>query len=1080
MQHPASPWTVPCALLFALAGAADAATTVGDLRCENRRDPLGIDAARPRLSWILRSAQRGQRQTAYQVLVATTAAKLASDAPDLWDSGRVTSDQSTWVPYAGQPLLSHESCFWKVRVWDKDGQASSWSDTRRWSVGLLRPEAWKAKWIGLDGEEVKEYLKDTSWIWYPVGEPQKAAPAMTVHFRRVVTLPEGREIRRALLQYAGDDECRGWLDEFDLGTRKGSRTVKWLDIATRLEPGRSYVLGLTGYHRADGRPAGVVARLQIDFTSGEPLIVRTDQEWKVSESEVPGWNRLDFDDSGWVSVRTLGPTGMAPWGRTQTAEDRRLPARWLRQTFTAAKAVRRATAYFSGLGLSELYLNGQKVGDHVLSPALSDYEKRGYYVTFDVTDRIRRGVNALGVVLGGGRYYADRSAVYAGTRTFGWPKLLLHLRLEYHDGSSSEVVSDESWRLTTDGPIRAASEFDGEEYDARQELPGWSTPGYDDSKWRHASLVAAPPGDVDAQGIEPIRVTQTLRPAAMSEPRPGVFVFDMGQNMVGWCRLKVKGPAGAMVELRHAETLKPDGTPFRANLRGAQATDTYTLKGAAAGEVYEPRFTYHGFRYVEVRGFPGRPTLDALEGRVVHDDLPRIGDFASSNELLNQIYRNVVWGTRGNYRSIPTDCPQRDERQGWLGDRSEVSRGETYFFDNSLLYAKWLRDIRDAQGPDGSLPDVAPTSWPTLTDNVVWPSTFVVVPGMLQRQFGDAAPTEQTYDAARQWIEHMLGFIQDGAISRDQYGDWCVPPEDPVLIHTRDERRNTGKTLLATTYLCHDLRLMGRYAAQLGKADDASRFERLARELQMAFNGRLLDRQRGQYDNGTQTSCVLPLAFGLVPEDVRPRIVGHLVDKIEHETNGHIGTGLVGGQHLMRVLSDNGRADLAYSIATQKDYPGWGYMVSKGATTIWELWNGDTADPTMNSGNHVMLVGDLVIWLYESLAGIAPDDAQPGFKRVVMKPHPVPGLDFVRAWHRSPYGEIRSEWHERAGWFEWNVTIPANTTATVFVPAGAVGDVKESGRAATAVQGVTFLRMQEGRAVFDVVSGDYRFRARLP
>jgi alpha-L-rhamnosidase len=413
------------------------------------------------------------------------------------------------------------------------------------------------------------------------------------------------------------------------------------------------------------------------------------------------------------------------------------------------------------------------------------HDKRVYYVTFDVTERIRRGVNALGVVLGGGRYYADRSVVYAGTRTFGWPKLRLHLRIEHEDGSVAEIVSDESWRLTTDGPILTASEFDGEGYDARKELPGWSAPGYDDSTWQRAPLAAAPPGELDAQMIEPIRVTQTLKAVGMTEPRPGVFVFDMGQNMVGWCRLKVRGPAGATVELRHAETLKPDGMLLRANLRGAQATETYTLKGAAQPEVYEPRFTYHGFRYVEVRGFPGRPTPDAIEGRVVHDDLPTIGDFASSSGLLKQIYRNVVWGIRGNYRGIPTDCPQRDERQAWLGDRSEVSRGESYVFDDSLFYAKWLQDILDTQGPDGRLPDVAPTFWPTSTDNVTWPSTLVIVPETLRRQFGDAAPAALVYEAAKRWIDHMLGFAEEGILSKDTYGDWCVPPEDTLLIHTK-------------------------------------------------------------------------------------------------------------------------------------------------------------------------------------------------------------------------------------------------------------------------------------------------------
>jgi alpha-L-rhamnosidase len=1070
----AVPLCVSLLLWFASGITTHAATTVGDLRCEYLENPLGIDAIQPRLSWVLDSTERGQRQTARQILVASSEANLQADKGDLWDSGKVVSDQSTQVRYAGKPLASRAECFWKVRVWDKDGKASAWSKPAYWTMGLLNPSDWKAKWLGLEGADVTNYLTGTSWIWFPVGEPEKSAPPGTNYFRRVVTIPADRHIKRARFQYTGDNEGRGWINDSDVGARNNYRTVKFNDITTRIEPGKTYVFGLTGRNTRADKAAGVIGLLEIEFTTGEPMIIATDEQWKVSDKEIPGWNKPGFDDSGWVAAKKLGPAGMSPWGNTRTAEDRRQPARWLRKEFGVGKEIKRATVSYSGLGLSELYLNGRKVGDHVLSPALSEYNKRIYYVTFDVTKQLQSGANAIGAVLGGGRYYADRSKVYSGAMTFGFPKLLLHLRIAHDDGSVSEIVSDESWKLTTDGPILANSEFDGEEYDARKELGDWSKPGYDDSKWQRASLASTPPGEVDAQMIEPIRVTQTLKPVGMTEPKPGMFIFDMGQNMVGWCRLKVRGPEGAMVSLRHAETLNPDGTLYMANLRGARVTDTYTLKGRGT-EIYEPRFTYHGFRYVEVTGFPGKPPFDALEGCVVHDDLPQAGEFACSNELLNRIYRNVVWGVRGNYRSIPTDCPQRDERQGWLGDRSEEFGGETYLYDNSLLYTKWLRDIGDSQKDSGSVPDVAPTYWPIYSDNVTWPSTLVIVPGTLQRQFGDSAPVAQAYDAAKKWVNYMLGFATNSIISRDSYGDWCMPPEDPGLIHSKDTNRITDKTLLATSYFYHDLRLMEKYATMLGKTEDAQRFGKLADEFKTAFNNKFLKRDLGQYDNGTQTSCVLPLAFGLVPDDMRAQIFNHLVDKIENESKGHIGTGLIGGQYLNRVLSDNGRADLAYIIATQKDYPSWGYMISQGATTIWELWNGNTAEPSMNSGNHVMLVGDLVIWLYEYLAGIAPDAEQPGFKHIVMKPRPVAGLDFVKATHRSVYGPIASEWRRKGDTFDWQIEIPANTTATVSVPATSADSVTESGKPVARAGGVEFLRMEKGHAVFKVGSGEYHF-----
>jgi alpha-L-rhamnosidase len=1030
---------------------AVAAVSVGDLRCENLENPLGIDATQPQFSWILDSSEHNQRQTAFQILVASSEKNLEAGNGDLWNSGKVDSDQSVQVKYAGKPLISAEACFWRVRVWDKDGKVSAWSRPAYWSMGLLNSEDWSpAKWIGLDGVDVTDYLANTSWIWFPAGEPEKSAEPGTNYFRKVVVIPAGRRIVRAKFVYTGDNECRGWLNGFDLGARNNYHTVKDNDITGRLEPGTTNVFGFTGYNRSE-KPAGIVGLLTIEFDRGEPIVITTDESWKVSDREIAGWNKSGFVDSNWVAAKKLGPIGMEPWGGVRVSESRVQPARYLRKEFSIGKTVSRATVYFSGLGLSELYLNGEKVGDAVLSPAFTQYDKRAFYVTYDVTKRLRSGTNAIGAILGNGRFYADRSKVYSGTMSFGWPKLLLQLRIEYADGSVEQIVSDGSWKLTTGGPIRANNDFDGEEYDARQELPGWSKTGYDDSKWQPAQLVAGPGGEISAQMIEPIRVTGTIKPVAVNEVAPGVFIFDMGQNMVGWCRLRVSGLAGAQVKLRHAETLKPNGSLYMANLRGAEAADIYTLKGQGT-EIWEPRFVTHGFRFVEVTGFPGKPDLNSVEGRVVNDDLPGAGNFESSNELLNKIYRAIVWGVRGNYRSIPTDCPQRDERQGWLGDRSEESRGETYLFDNSNLYAKWLQDIADAQKPNGSVPDVAPSYWPIYSDNVSWPSSGVIIPEMLREQFDDTRVVAQHYDSSKKWMDLMSGFVKDGIISRDSYGDWCVPPEDLTLIHSRDTNRITDTTLIATSYFYHDCKLMEKYAVMLGKTGDAQQFHALAEKLKTAFNEKFLDRDKDKYSNGTQTSCVLPLAFGLVPDNMKEKIFAHLVDKIENDTHGHIGTGLIGGQYLMRVLTENGRADLAYTIAAQKDYPSWGYMIEHGATTIWELWNGNTADPTMNSGNHVMLVGDLVIWFYEGLAGIKSDPAQPGFKHIIMKPTPVGDLTFVKATHRSPYGLISSEWHRDGNKFDWQIEIPANTTATVVMPVGKSGRVTENGKPVPATQ----------------------------
>ncbi|HZT22884.1 MAG TPA: family 78 glycoside hydrolase catalytic domain [Verrucomicrobiae bacterium] len=1054
------------------ARTAPAALAVNDLRCEDLKDPQGIDLAQPRLSWVLESRERGQRQTAYEILVATSEKNLAQNIGDCWSSGQIRSDQSVQVPYAGQPLVSGAEYFWKVRVWDGEGRVSAWSRPAHWSMGLLNPADWSpAQWIGLDGQDTTNYLAGADWIWFPAVEAEKPMPG-TVYFRKVIVLPAGRRILHARWVYTGDNECRGWLNGDDLGARNNYRTVKDNDITGRLEPGTTNVFACTGSHfGTNANPAGIVGLLTIEFDSGPPLIVPTDNSWKVSDTEKPGWNQVGFNDSNWVPAQTLGPVGMAPWGRVRVAESRVLPARYLRKEFAIEKPIRRATVYFSGLGLSELYLNGRKIGDAVLSPAFAQYNRRAFYVTYNVTRYLRRGPNALGVILGNGRFYADRSQVYAGTKSFGWPKLLLQLRVEYADGSVEKIVSDGSWMLTTNGPIRANNDFDGEEYDARREMPGWDRPGFDAAGWQPVQIVSAPCSNLSAQMQNPIRVTAIIKPISIREISPGVFIYDLGQNIAGWCRLKVSGPAGTRVVLRHAETLKPDGELDRANLRGAQATDVYLLKGQGT-EIWEPRFVTHGFRYVEVTGFPGRPSLNSIEGCVVNDDLPVTGHFLCSNDLLNHIYSNVVWGVRDNYRSIPTDCPQRDERQGWLGDRSEESRGESYFFDNSTLYAKWMQDIADAQRPGGSVPDVAPAYWPIYSDNVSWPSTFIIVPEMLRDQFADTRTFARQYDAQKKWMNYMSRWVTNGLIARDSYGDWCVPPEDPRLIHTRDTNRITDKTLIATAYFYHDCQLMENDATLLGKTGDAAAFRALAEKLRAAFNEKFLDRAQGQYSNGTQTSCILPLAFGLVPEDMKARIFANLVGNIENQTHDHIGTGLIGGQYLMRVLTENGRPDLAYEIATQRDYPSWGYMVEHGATTIWELWNGNTADPGMNSHNHVMLVGDLVVWLYEDLAGIAPDPAQPGFKHILMRPTPVGDLKFVQAWHNSPYGKISSAWCREGRRFDWRIEIPPNTTASVFVPVDSSRRVK--------ADGVRPVRFETDRAVFQLGSGQYHFLSEIP
>ncbi len=462
---------------------------------------------------------------------------------------------------------------------------------------------------------------------------------------------------------------------------------------------------------------------------------------------------------------------------------------------------------------------------------------------------------------------------------------------------------------------------------------------------------------------------------------------------------------------------------------------------------------------------------------MVHDALPQIADFVTSNKLINQIHHNIFWGVRGNYRSIPTDCPQRDERQGWLGDRSTVSRSESYMFDVAAFYSKWMTDLVDSQRPTGSIPNVAPAYWEIYSDNITWPSTFILVPGMLYDQYGDLRVIQRDYPAMKNWILYMRKFMKDDLMPRDTYGDWCVPPESPTLIHSQDPARKTDGTLLGTAYYYQMLRIMARYAKLTGNQADIAEFDALSARVQTAFHKKYFNAETGLYSNGTQTSSILPLSFHMTPEQNRKTVFDGLIRKIEQESKGHVGTGLVGAQWLMRALSDNGRADVAFTIATQKTYPGWGYMIEQGATTIWELWNGNTADPAMNSGNHVMQIGDLGVWLYEYLAGIRPDSDKPGFKHVIIRPYPTGDLTFVKASHKSMYGLIASSWKREGKRFQLDLTVPANATATVYVPAASAEKVSESGQPAAKAKGVKFVRMDSGSAVYEVLSGTYSFVA---
>ncbi|SCD21045.1 putative alpha-rhamnosidase [Proteiniphilum saccharofermentans] len=819
--------------------------------------------------------------------------------------------------------------------------------------------------------------------------------------------------------------------------------------------------------------SGIVADAEsilIPYT-GETLSPREVYYWRVKVTTNQGetaWSKINHwsmalpDIAGW-QAKWIGENALSNPGETDKGNTR-LAARYLRKPFDSKQKVKRAVLYISGQGAYQAYINGKRVSDDVLAPTVSWYPEKVYYNVYDVTSLIQRDSNLLGVKLGNGRYFGMRESP---TQVFGLPRLLAQLEIEYSDGSTDVIVSDESWKVTSRGPIIANNEFDGEEYDARMELPGWDKISYDDTTWKQVDIMSAPGGTLTAQPNPNIRVQEELTPVAITKLTDGKFILDMGQNMVGWIKInRLNGKKDQPVTMRFAEMLNPDGTLYMANLRSAKVTDIYTP--SKDGDFsWEPSFVFHGFRFVEISGLDYQPELSDFTGRVIYDQMETTGQFETSDETINQIFKNAYWGIRGNYRGMPTDCPQRDERQGWLGDRATGCFGEAFVFDNALLYSKWLQDIEDSQSPEGSISVVSPRYWTIFNDDVTWPAAYFYGAKMLWLQFGDTEPVKRHYPSMKRYLERIQQVsMQDYILTKDTYGDWCMPPESQELIHSKDPSRKTAGAVLSTTVYYSLLNLMTEFAQLTGNTKDIAGYQELASKIKEAYNARFFNTDSALYDNNTVTANILSLRLGLVPEGYEQKVFDNIVRKTEVDFNGHVSTGVLGIQHLMRGLTEQGNVDLAYRIVTNRTYPSWGYMIENGATTIWELWNGDTADPAMNSANHVMLLGDLLIWFYEDLAGIKNHPESTAYKKLLMEPKFPEGLSHVKASYKSVYGEIKSEWKKENGTFHWNITIPGNSSAIIRLP-------KELNVSTPTGKGIRNVTETENSIEIELGSGNY-------
>jgi alpha-L-rhamnosidase len=869
------------------------AVEIRELLSEYRTSPLGIDIRSPRLSWVIQSDRRGEMQTAYQVLVASNPDLLGQDKGDLWDSGKVDSDQSTQIEYSGKLLASHQPAYWKVKVWDAKGGTAVSTEPASWSMGFSSQAEWKAKWIGRD----------------------------------------------------------------------------------------------------DARSSG------------------------------PGNGKEKF-----------------------------LPATYLRKEFTLEKIPARAILYITSLGAVEPHLNGSKVGEDYLSPGWTDFNQRVYYRAYEVTARLKPGVNVLGAILGDGWYRGHLSIV--GQNIYGkQTRLLAQLHLFFADGSSQVIASDETWKGAF-GPILEADIYAGETYDARMEMKGWDESGFGDTDWKPADLGAKVNPVIQANPGAPVRRTGEIRTVAVTRPKPRLAVYDYGRNFSGWTHLRITAPSGTRIVMRFGEMLNSDGTVYRRNLRAARATDTYICKGVRE-ETWEPRFTYHGFRYVEVDGLPETAGPEALTGIIVGSALPLTGNFECSDAIMTRTAANERCTIRANLVELPTDCPQRDERMGWT-DYHEVVASTLYEQHAASLLTKWMGDLVDARFPDGAFPMIAPDihrfPW-----SPGWSDSGVLVPWTMYFVYGDTRLAARYYHEIAGHLEiykqHSKGFV----VQPTGLGDWLAPDA------------STPRELIGTALYARCAEVMAEMARALGKTQDAAAFADLHRSIRAAFQKKFLASD-GTIGSDSQGGYVLAIAYDLLEPVQARQAADKLIAAIE-KRGGHLSTGMVTTHLLLPALSKAGRTDAAYRLLAKTTFPSWGYFLHMGAVSMWERWDARTEKgyhpDGMNSFNHANL-GTCTEWFYRSVLGI--DAAEPGFGKLLLKPEPGGSLTWARGYYDSQHGRIGSDWKIENGQFVWNVKVPANTTATVHVPAKESASVTEGGKP---LEQVADLKVVDRKP-----SANYEFRSR--
>lgn len=1034
------------------ARAGTAGFSAAGLKVEYCDRPLAIEEAEPRFSWQIAATRRNCRQSAYRIVAASSAAKLKAGRYDVWDSKRVRSDACFEIAYRGRPLRSSERIWWRVQVWDEAGRASPLSDITWFETGL---DAWRGTWLVVQSaEEAAMRAAGLPWIWgdHP---PDEKPVQFRFHF------PIAEKPTQAVLWLSAKDILRDvWINGVEITPKRKAYWGTMCPLPLSLQAGENVLCveaSATGndFHPYDG--GAVAALLRLTFADGRVERLMAGQAWRTSNAAQARWTEPGFDDNDWPhAVPTKAVMQCEPWPA--------MPAMLMRRAFALTKPVSRARLHATALGAYEIYLNGTRVGDAHLAPEISMARDHVFYQKYDVTTLLRADNNALGAIIGDGQYgsaFGARDERYAFAP--GPKRFLTQLDIDYVDGSHDCITSDDQWR-TAESAVVASDVYHGETYDARREVAGWAMPEFDDSGWAKAAEGAPPPCRLIAQNGPVIRQTGELDPIAVREPRPGVFVADFGQNFAGWAKLTVKGAAGDAITMRFAETLNGNGTVDQSNLRGAAATDRYILRGDLSGETYEAHFTYHGFRYVEMTG----PAAARLKGIVVHSDATQTGTFLCENPLVQRIWQNAWWSQRSNFFAIPTDCPQRDERMGWTGDIQVFLDAAAFNMDVDTFIRRYLVEVRAEQLKDGGFPVLAPAARsyvPIVAPG--WSEAGVILPWTLWQRYGDTRVIEDSWPAMLRWFKFLEDNNPDHLWRNKRgtdLGDWlsvdAVQPGDET----------TPKLLVATAFWAHAAGLMIEMAKATCKSEDAEHFAALHDKVSRAFVASFVWPD-GTIGNGSQTSYVLALHFGLVPPDLRTAACGHLAADIKRR-GMKLSTGFLGTPHLLDVLSDHGHSDVALSLLLTTDYPSWGYMIAKGATTMWERWNSDTGDVAMNSYNHYAF-GAVAGYLYRRLGGIAP--AAPGFRKIEVRPIFDPRIGRVHAAYRSCMGRITSDVHgDGKGLSRLRLEIPANCVAQIHLPRRS--HWHEAGKTLAGRNDLKIVTQDQTEVLIEAGSGTYDFR----